>query len=186
MTSYTAIANGDIDQDSPVTQPLVTALRDNPIAIGEADSSVPAGLLPTVLLGTINTTSGTTQTLTSLDLNPYKFVCAVFNGVSTSAAGGTSTFTIRLAGSVVVSKALSLGGSINAVRGVAHINLFSGVGTSCVEELSAAEPSSIITTNSQVLRTSLRNASTSISLTLTATSGAPTFGAGEVRIYGVK
>jgi hypothetical protein len=41
MTSYTAIANGDIDQDSPVTQPLVTALRDNPIAIAEGASGAP-------------------------------------------------------------------------------------------------------------------------------------------------
>ena len=41
MTSYTAIANGDIDQDSPVTQPLVTALRDNPIAIAEGSSGAP-------------------------------------------------------------------------------------------------------------------------------------------------
>lgn len=41
MTTYTAIANTDIDQDSPVTQPLMTAMRDNPIAIAEGASGAP-------------------------------------------------------------------------------------------------------------------------------------------------
>lgn len=41
MTTYTAIILGQIDQDSPVTQPLVTALRDNPIAIAEGASGAP-------------------------------------------------------------------------------------------------------------------------------------------------
>jgi hypothetical protein len=41
MTTYTSIPNTDIDQDSPVTQPLMTALRDNPIAITEGASGAP-------------------------------------------------------------------------------------------------------------------------------------------------
>ncbi len=41
MTSYVAIPNGDIDQDSPITQPLMTALRDNPIAITEGETGAP-------------------------------------------------------------------------------------------------------------------------------------------------
>lgn len=41
MTTYTNIPDGDIDQDSPVTQPLMTALRDNPIAITEGASGAP-------------------------------------------------------------------------------------------------------------------------------------------------
>jgi len=41
MTTYTTIPDGDIDQDSPVTQPLMTALRDNPIAITEGASGAP-------------------------------------------------------------------------------------------------------------------------------------------------
>ena len=39
MTTYTAIPNGDIDQDSPVTQPLMTLLRDNPISIAEGGAN---------------------------------------------------------------------------------------------------------------------------------------------------
>ena len=41
MTTYTTIANGDIDQDSRVTQPLMTALRDNPIATAEGVVDAP-------------------------------------------------------------------------------------------------------------------------------------------------
>lgn len=41
MTTYTAITNGQIDQDSPITQPLMTALRDNPIAITEGATGAP-------------------------------------------------------------------------------------------------------------------------------------------------
>jgi hypothetical protein len=41
MTSYTAITNGEIDQDSPITQPLMTAMRDNPLSMFETDSSAP-------------------------------------------------------------------------------------------------------------------------------------------------
>ena len=35
MTTYTAIANSEIDADSPVTTTLMQAMRDNPIAIAE-------------------------------------------------------------------------------------------------------------------------------------------------------
>jgi hypothetical protein len=41
MTTYTAIPNGDIDQDSPITQPLMTALRDNLLAVQEGDPTAP-------------------------------------------------------------------------------------------------------------------------------------------------
>ena len=41
MTTYTTVPNSDIDQDSPVTVALTTALRDNPLAIQEGDASAP-------------------------------------------------------------------------------------------------------------------------------------------------
>lgn len=41
MTTYTTIPNSDIDQDSPVTQPLLTALRDNVAATAEGASNSP-------------------------------------------------------------------------------------------------------------------------------------------------
>jgi hypothetical protein len=41
MTTYTTITNGQVDLDSPVTQTLMTALRDNPLAIAEQTSGAP-------------------------------------------------------------------------------------------------------------------------------------------------
>ena len=59
MTTYVAIPNGDIDQDSPLTQPLITALRDNPLAVIEGDSSAPriVGMALDLYLGTITATA---------------------------------------------------------------------------------------------------------------------------------
>ena len=41
MTTYRAIADSELTIDAPITTQLVTALRDNPIAIAEGDSSAP-------------------------------------------------------------------------------------------------------------------------------------------------
>jgi hypothetical protein len=41
MTTYTAITNSQIDQDSPITTGLMTQIRDNPIAISEGSSGAP-------------------------------------------------------------------------------------------------------------------------------------------------
>lgn len=42
MTTYTTIADSEIDPESPYTTTLATKNRDNPIAQGEGDSTVPA------------------------------------------------------------------------------------------------------------------------------------------------
>lgn len=41
MTSYTAITTSEVDADSPITESLMTRLRDNPIAITEGSSGAP-------------------------------------------------------------------------------------------------------------------------------------------------
>ena len=41
MTTYTSIANNEIDADSPATDTLFTRLRDNPIAIAQGASGAP-------------------------------------------------------------------------------------------------------------------------------------------------
>lgn len=67
MATYTAITNGQIDQDSPITQPLMAALRDNPIAMAEGDSSAPKFALQAQVAGTFATSSGGTAVFTNLD-----------------------------------------------------------------------------------------------------------------------
>lgn len=42
MATYTAITDAEIDQDSPITQTLMTKYRDNLIAVIEGDASAPA------------------------------------------------------------------------------------------------------------------------------------------------
>lgn len=58
MTSYTAIPNGDIDQDSPITQPLMTALRDNPLAIAEGDATAPKIAFAAIVDGVAGASQG--------------------------------------------------------------------------------------------------------------------------------
>jgi len=41
MTTYTSIIDSEIDTDSPVTESLMTRIRDNPIAITEGSSGAP-------------------------------------------------------------------------------------------------------------------------------------------------
>ena len=101
MTGFTTIANATFLQDKPILGSTGVALRDNAISIGEADVSVPLNLLPTVLLGTLATTSGSTQTLSGLVLTPYKFLTIVLDNVGPS-GGSPPAFDILLGGVVVV------------------------------------------------------------------------------------
>lgn len=73
MTTYTAIPNGDVDQDSPVTQTLMTLLRDNPIAIAEGATGAPkielAAMAHQGAVGAVGTWASL-QTTAAVDLNP--------------------------------------------------------------------------------------------------------------------
>jgi hypothetical protein len=162
MTTYTAISNTLVSVGAKPFASTIQALRDNPIAIGEADSTVPAGLLPTVHLGTINTTSGSTQTITGLSLAPYKFLLAVFNGVTHNDPNNNRA--ISFAG-VQVSNRTNF-----AENGLIQIDLNTGRGASVVG------PSSV------GANFNVTNATTSISVTVSVTS----FTAGSVRLYGAK
>ena len=113
MTTYTTIANSEIDQESPVTQTLMTALRDNPIAITEGSAGAPqiqtAAIANTaVTLAKLNiatrsfsgTIPGSTSTFISFS-DAYAFT-PVFS--STSAANmswSASGFQISSGGSTI-------------------------------------------------------------------------------------
>lgn len=52
MTTYTAIVNTEIDKDSPLTAPVMTRLRDNPLALSEGNGpAVAAGEIVVLCLG---------------------------------------------------------------------------------------------------------------------------------------
>lgn len=137
---------------------------------GAAVSWAAAGSV--TLLGTINTTSGTTQTLSGLDLTSYKFVFAAFDGLTTGIGGATSSFGGCDTGVATV--------STNGLRGVCVVDLSDGNASFALANASATVNTSVAATN-RVACTNITTASTSISV---ATSNA--MNGGAVRIYGVK
>ena len=62
MTAYSAIANSEIAVGAPITNSLMTKVRDNPLAIQENDATA-----PTVALATNITSQGALATLNSVD-----------------------------------------------------------------------------------------------------------------------
>lgn len=170
MTSYTTIPDSSVDQDSAITQPLMTALRDNPVAIAENDASVPLNLRSTVLLGTLTTTSGATQTLSGLDLSYYSRVRLVFNAVSYA---GTGTFIS--VGTTAV-RTVSPASAADTIFGMCEIDLATGIAV-----IQTSSASGLGTVYSGL--STYTNASTSIVVTM---NGGGTFDAGSIRVYGHK
>lgn len=166
------VSDSVIAHKKGLTLQLLRGLRDNGIAIAEADASVPAALLPTVLLGTLTTTSGSSVSLTSLDLTPYKFVRFVFDGVSTVGSN-----VIRVGGESVVGDATN---NSATWRGIVDIDLATGVGIGVIGNISGG--GSTAATEVRVLETGLSTASTSLTVSVNAGS----FDAGQVKVYGMK
>lgn len=65
MTTYSPIANGSVDAGSPVDESLVTALRDNPIALSEGASGAPRIATIAADANDGTTTAGTTAAITN-------------------------------------------------------------------------------------------------------------------------
>lgn len=133
--------------------------------------ATPASPAGHVLLGTITTTSGTSQTLGSLTLTGYSFLLLVVNGVSMDTANA------RMALSSTVGPQCSA--QISAVAGVLHgeirIELNTGVFGSTVtaSDNTGSVPRGGIST--------ITTASTSV----TVATNLGTFDAGTIRVYGV-
>ena len=79
MTTYSPIANGSVDAGSPVDESLVTALRDNPIALSEGATNAPRIATIAAEANDGTTTAGTTAAITN-------------SSVAYSAPGGNTTF----------------------------------------------------------------------------------------------
>ncbi len=118
-----------------------------------------------VLLGTLTTTSGASQSLTSLTLTGYKFLRLVFNGVSGTGAGNTSFGTFQINASV------SAG---DAYIGIVDVDLGTGIGAANLAATAGAS-------TPRVGSTGYSTATTSVALTIST----GTFDAGSVTVYGV-
>jgi len=174
MTAYTTISNALVAVGAKPFATTIQALRDNPIAIAEADSTVALNLLPTVLIGSGTTTSGTTSTISSLVLTPYRFLLAVYScGLNFPSTVGGPNFSIGSANLFT----FPAGGAFTA-SGMVFVELQSGrtgnvggAGTSPVWVPSATS--------------GISAASTSVSLSVN-NGGGPAFTSGAWRLYGLK
>lgn len=123
------------------------------------------------LLGTLTTTSGTTQTLSSLDLTPYKYIYGVVSGVSFTTAVAMTTNGNQM------SFALAAAG--DALYGLFTIDLTSAIGSSNIQSFAGGTfNSSSGIAGVRVFNTGLSTASTSISF------AGGTFDNGTIKLYG--
>jgi hypothetical protein len=154
---------------------------------GTVASSLLSGALPAIdgsaltgivtggmtLLGTLTTTSGTTQTLSSLTLTSYKLLYVFFSEVSAALASQY----LQIPGGYQLSPTLPSTGS--GVSGIAWFDLTSGRFVSTT----AATTAGSATTTSFYANPSITTASTSISFSWGVGAA---FDAGSITIYGVK
>lgn len=136
-----------------------------PLRVSQA---VAALSLPHTLLGTINTTSGASQTLSGLNLTGYKFILLMVNGMSHSLGAFYLT-------SVMTSRTFATAGSGGAeISGSVLIDLSTGVFSS-----SCAATSGTVTNYAGL--SGISSASTSVTVL-----SANTFDLGSIKVYGVK
>lgn len=170
MADWTTITDSQVDPDAPITSGLGYAWRDNPVAMGEKATTVPQNLrLGIWLIGTLTTTSGTTHTLSGLNLTEYLQLYIVVKDMS-----GTGAATVTIAGKGII----TLAGSASVINGVALLairptgnsfGLYGFGGT--------------LGANAQTMDGfTVNSASTSI----TASISAGTFDAGSIEFYGVR
>lgn len=172
MTTYTTISNTLVQVGAYPFATTIQALRDNISALGENDATVPVAMrLPPVLLGTLTTTSGASQTLSSLVLTSYKSLRLVFIGVSTNSATGNIEVASR---TVAVTTAAA-----DTWRGIIDIDLVGGILSANLANVGAGSTAS---SASRAGGSTLTTASTSI----VVSTSAGAFDAGSINIYGVK
>ena len=127
---------------------------------------------PNVFLGTLTTTSGNIQTLSSLDLTPYKFLLLVFNAVSHNDASVNKGVYIT---SISTLALFTLSNSGDSGNGAVTVDLATGIFYGSFTSIAGR----FATAGSSGLSTS----STSVSVAVAAVAA---FDAGSIRIYGVR
>lgn len=127
------------------------------------------------LLGTLTTTSGTTQTLSSLTLTSYAFIVAVFKDVSSS-----STSSLRL-NSISGEQLSASGGVTLGVSGIMWLHLATGVLSSATVSATPGNGAGPISPY-----TGYQSTITTASTSIVFAQGVGNFDAGTITVYGVK
>lgn len=125
-----------------------------------------------VLLGTLTTTSGTTQTLSSLTLTGYASLLILVDGVSHNGSGGATQNLLLGTGQI----SATARGTADLLCGFSFVPLVNGVAVSCIDRDGGSQ-------SFQVRATGYTTASTSISFTW---GSGGSFDAGTIRIYGIR
>jgi len=134
------------------------------------------------LLGTLATTSGSTQTLSGLTLTSYKQVVVVIKGVS-----ATSTFSLLSLGGYNIVDAQCA--AANAFWGMITVDLATGVFQMMYYTFAVSENNGFArgpTTTPVGLTTGIQAALVNASTSITFTTSAGTFDAGSIIVWGVK
>ena len=111
MATFSTIADGSIDQDSPITQSLMTALRDNTLAIQQGDDTAPnivsRALGLSIVTGSATHTTNTTTLCTmntGVDANladsNYALMCGVIDCTAVSDTITARVFSNRVSAPV--------------------------------------------------------------------------------------
>lgn len=141
-------------------------------------SAVPSWVDRLTLIGTISTTSGTSASISGLDLTPYKMLMMMFDGVShNSATGQTLLLGTSTSDDIAISTA-SAYSSAATVRGYVIVDLGTGVGNSFLGIIAAGGNA---TANARVAGLPIVTTSTSISVAFSAGN----LDAGAVYVYGI-
>lgn len=142
-------------------------------------SAAPSWKFPSAnLIGTIVTTSGTSASISGLDLTPYKLLIVVFDGVSHNSG---SSQGLLLGTSTADDVQISTSGTFSAaatVRGIVTTDLTSGVSTSFVDNFASGANGTV---SSRFAGLPIRTSSTSVSVAFSAGS----LDAGAVYVYGI-
>ena len=177
MPSYIAIANSEIDPDSPITADLLTKFRDNPLAVFTGDTSVPSQYkLGNTLLSRTATTSGTSITVSGLDLTKYSSLLIVVESISST--GNTQPLQLNNGAGTWYNIGPILSGSNATWSGVMLLSLYDGTYLSVINQTGQAAAN----TTSMAGKTTYTNTSTSITIGNVTSS----FDAGSLAIYGVR
>lgn len=101
MTTYTGILGSEIDTDSPVTESLMTRLRDNPIAITEKASGAPVLANDYVVNAMIATNAVNADSIAASAVNASEIGSnAVINSKIKIASGTSYAGTLAINGHV--------------------------------------------------------------------------------------
>ncbi len=174
------ITNGDGVSGNPTVAAVIASQAEaeagtdtTKLMTPERTKQAVAALQNMVLLGTLTTTSGTTQTLSSLTLTSYAALLVVVSGASHNGSGGSSQNLI------FGTAQITTGGPYNAttpVSGFAFVPLGSGLSTGLVAG-DGTSPSF------RAAASGYSTATTSVSFTW---SSGGAFDAGTIRIYGIR